>query len=113
VNRLRRDHKALEEFTNLQFYNAWNENILYYGKATADLSDFLLFHVCLDPHNAQEANFEVPLWAFKLPDDASIEVEDLVTGHRFTWFGKYQRIRLDPFYKPYAVWRLIPPGSPR
>jgi starch synthase (maltosyl-transferring) len=113
VNRLRREHKALQEFTTLQFYNAWNDNIIYYGKRTADLSDFLLFHVCLDPHNQQGADFEVPLWELGLPDDASIEVEDMVTGHHFTWHGKYQHIHLDPYYKPYAVWRLIPPGAPR
>ena len=113
INRLRREHKALQDFTNLTFYNAWNDNIIYYGKRTADLSDFLLFHVCLDPHNQQGADFEVPLWEFGLPDDASIEVEDMVTGHHFTWHGKYQHIQLDPFYKPYAIWRLIPPGAPR
>jgi starch synthase (maltosyl-transferring) len=113
INRLRREHKALQDFTNLSFYNAWNDNIIYYGKRTADLSDFLLFHVCLDPHNQQGADFEVPLWEFGLPDDASIEVEDMVTGHHFTWHGKYQHIHLDPYYKPYAIWRLIPPGAPR
>ena len=113
INRLRREHKALQDFTNLTFYNAWNDNIIYYGKHTADLSDFLLFHVCLDPHNQQGADFEVPLWEFGLPDDASIEVEDVVTGHHFTWHGKYQHIHLDPYYKPYAIWRLIPPGAPR
>jgi starch synthase (maltosyl-transferring) len=113
INRLRREHKALQEFTSLAFYNAWNDNILCYGKRTADRSDFLLFHVCLDPHNQQGADFEVPLWEFGLPDDASIEVEDMVTGHHFTWHGKYQHIHLDPFYKPYAIWRLIAPGAPR
>ncbi|GLQ55561.1 alpha-1,4-glucan--maltose-1-phosphate maltosyltransferase [Devosia nitrariae] len=112
VNRLRREHPALQEFTNLAFYNAWNDNILCYGKRTSDLSDFLLFHVCLDPHHAQEASFELPLWEFGLADDASIEVEDLVAGHRFTWHGKYQHIRLDPYYKPYAIWRLIGSGVP-
>ena len=111
VNRLRRDHPALQEFTSLAFYNAWNDNILYYGKRTPDRADFLLFHVCLDPHNAQEARFEVPLWEFGLDDAAAIGVEDLVTGHRFTWHGKYQHIRLDPYYRPYAVWRLIELGS--
>lgn len=113
INRLRREHKALQEFTSLAFYNAWNENIIYYGKRTTDRSDFLLFHVCLDPHNQQGADFEVPLWELGLPDDASVEVEDLVTGHHFTWHGKYQHIHLDPYYKPYAIWRLIPPGAPR
>jgi starch synthase (maltosyl-transferring) len=113
VNRLRREHQALQVFTNLSFYNAWNDNILCYGKYSTDKSDFLMFHVCLDPHNQQGADFEVPLWQMGLPDDASIEVEDMVTGHRFTWHGKYQHIELDPFYQPYAVWRLIAPGAPR
>ena len=110
INRLRRQHKALQDFTSLRFYNAWNDNILYYGKRTADLEDFLLFHVCLDPHNAQEADFEVPLWELGIADTGSVEVEDMVTGHRFTWHGKAQHIRLDPYYKPYAIWRLLRPG---
>jgi starch synthase (maltosyl-transferring) len=112
VNRLRREHPALQEFTSLAFYTAWNENILYYGKRTEDRSDFLLFHVCLDPHNAQEADFEVPFWELALPDDGSVEVEDMVTGHRFAWHGKVQHIRLDPYYRPYAIWRLLPPEMP-
>ena len=34
INRLRREHPALQSFANLTFYNAWNDNILYYGKMT-------------------------------------------------------------------------------
>ncbi|WP_366514493.1 hypothetical protein [Mesorhizobium sp.] len=44
-----------------------------------------MFHVCLDPHSAQGADLEVPLWEFGLSDDASIEVEDMVAARRFTW----------------------------
>jgi starch synthase (maltosyl-transferring) len=113
VNRIRNRHRALQEPTAISFYNAWNDNILYYGRRTADLSDFLLFHVCLDPHHDQHADFEVPLWEFGLPDDASIEVEDLVAQRRFTWHGKRQHIHLNPHCKPYAVWRLIPPARAR
>jgi starch synthase (maltosyl-transferring) len=111
LNGLRRNHKALQDFTSLAFYNAWNDNVIYYGKRTADLADFLLFHVCLDPHSPQGTDFEVPLWEFGLADDASIEVEDMVTGRRFHWHGKVQHIHLDPSYRPYAVWRLIAPAS--
>lgn len=113
VNDLRRAHPALQEFTNVEFYNAWNDQILYYGKRTADRSSFLLFAVNLDPHNAQGAHFEVPLWEFGLPDEASIEAEDLVVGTRFTWHGKVQHVWLDPQQRPYCIWRLIGPGVPR
>ncbi|MET1047612.1 MAG: maltotransferase domain-containing protein, partial [Hyphomicrobium sp.] len=111
INTLRRSSPALQDFTNVKFYNAWNDNILYYGKATEDLSDFLLFAVNLDPSNPQGAHFEVPLWELGLPDDASVEVDDLVGGHRFTWTGKVQHVYLDPDVQPYAIWRLHPRGE--
>jgi starch synthase (maltosyl-transferring) len=110
-NALRSKSPALQQFTNVTFYNAWNDNILYFAKATADLSDFLLFAVNLDPHNRQGAHFEVPLWEFGLPDDGSIEVEDVVSGQRFNWTGKVQHVLLDPQDNPYMIWRLRKPGS--
>jgi starch synthase (maltosyl-transferring) len=106
INTLRRGSLALQDFTNVKFYNAWNDNIIYYRKASEDLRDFLLFAVNLDPSNPQGAHFEVPLWEFGLPDDASIDVEDVVNGHRFVWTGKVQHIYLDPDIQPYAIWRL-------
>jgi len=111
VNRLRREHKALQSFTNLTFYNAWNDNILYFGKRSEGGDSFILVAVNLDPHHPQGANFEVPLWEFGLPDEASIEAEDLVVGGRFTWQGKIQHVLLDPGERTYAIWRLIGPGS--
>jgi len=111
INRLRRQHPALQQFTNLNFYNAWNDQIIYYGKMTEDLSDFLLFAVNLDFYHPQGAHFEVPLWEFGLPDDATVGVEDLITGERFTWTGKVQHMHLDPNVRPYACWRLLPTGG--
>jgi starch synthase (maltosyl-transferring) len=111
INALRRSSPALQQFANVKFYNAWNDNILYYAKATEDLSDVLLFAVNLDPHHAQGAHFEVPLWEFGLDDNASIEVEDVLSGQRFTWTGKVQHLRLDPHQNPYAVWRLYRPAG--
>ena len=108
MNRLRRQHPALQSFTNLAFYNAWNDNILYFGKSTPAKDDFILFAVNLDPHNGQGADFEVPLWEFGLPDEASIDAEDLVTSQPFTWHGKIQHMWLDPHQNPYAIWRLVP-----
>jgi starch synthase (maltosyl-transferring) len=107
LNRLRRERPALKAFRSLAFYNAWNDNILYYCKKTPDLSDFVLVAVNLDPRNPQGAHFEVPLWEFGLPDHASIEAEDLVTGRRFQWHGKVNHMLLDPQERPYAIWRLI------
>jgi starch synthase (maltosyl-transferring) len=85
--------------------------VLAYGKRTADLSDFLLFHVNLDPYDTQVFQFEVPLWELGLPDDGSILVRDLINGNTFTWVGKTQWLDLEPHTRPYAIWQLFAPGT--
>jgi starch synthase (maltosyl-transferring) len=111
LNRIRREHPALQQLEGLRFYNAWNDNILYYARFTPDLSDFVLFAVNLDPHHPQGAPFEVPLWEFGLPDNAVIAGHDLVTGADFTWQGKMQHVWLTPDERPYAVWALNNPAT--
>jgi starch synthase (maltosyl-transferring) len=110
LNRIRRENPALREFTNLRFYNAWNDQILVYGKMTAAKDNIVLIAVNLDPHHAQSASFEVPLWELDLPDWAAVEVEDLLDGHKFTWHGKVQQAWLDPNVNACAIWRITPPG---
>ena len=48
----------------------------------------------------------MPLWEFKLPDHAALQVEDLFTGARWQWRGKLQHLLLDPAVNPAAIWRL-------
>lgn len=111
MNRLRNDHGALRQLAGLAFYNAWNDQVLYYAKFTPDRADFVLFAVNLDPYQPQGAAIEVPLWEFGLPDDATIEGTDLVTGNDFTWKGKMQNVWLTPEDRPYAIWSLKHPGA--
>ncbi|MDQ1902268.1 alpha-1,4-glucan--maltose-1-phosphate maltosyltransferase [Paracoccus sp. WLY502] len=111
MNRLRRTHPALQDFTNVKFYNASSDKVLSYGKQTGN--DFVLIHVNLDPHNTQAFEFEVPLWEFGLPDEASVEVRDLIHGNSFTWHGKNHWLELEPHSRPYAIWQLFAPGVPR
>ncbi|MEM7026191.1 MAG: alpha-1,4-glucan--maltose-1-phosphate maltosyltransferase [Pseudomonadota bacterium] len=110
LNRIRRENPALQGFTNLRFYNAWNEQVLVYGKMTGARDNIIIIAVNLDPHSGQSASFEVPLWELDLPDDAEVEVEDLIEERRFIWHGKVQQVWLDPEVNPYAIWRIIPPG---
>jgi starch synthase (maltosyl-transferring) len=108
LNRLRRANPALQTHLGTTFLNAFNDSILYYERATPDRSNVLLVAVGLDPHNPQEADFEIPLWNWSLPDDAALEAEDLIQGSRFVWRGKRQHMRLDPHALPYAIWRVHP-----
>ncbi|GGC25854.1 hypothetical protein GCM10011371_11810 [Novosphingobium marinum] len=108
LNRLRKAHPALQTHLNTRFYTAHNENVIWYGKPAPDGSDLIMVMVNMDPHNAHECDYEVPLWQFGLGDDASIAVEDLANGNRFELTGKWQHTRLSPD-EPYRIWRFIAP----
>ncbi len=106
LNRIRRHHPALQSHLGLKFYNAFNDQIILYGKRDPLDHSMVLVVVSFDPHIAQEAAIEVPLWEFGLPDEAAIAVADLMSGEYFTWHGKHQYIRLDPVDLPFRIWRL-------
>jgi starch synthase (maltosyl-transferring) len=108
LNRIRRDNPALHELCNLRFYNAYNDQILLYGKMTAAKDNAILVAVNLDPHHVQSCHFELPLWEFGLPDQGALGIEDLLTRAAFRWQGKIQHLRLDPHTNPCAIWRLTP-----
>jgi starch synthase (maltosyl-transferring) len=106
LNRIRRQHPALQSHRGLTFYSASNDQIILYGKRDRLDASMVLVAVSLDPHIAQEAAIEVPLWEFGLSDQAGIQVTDLMRGESFMWFGKHQHIRLDPAESPFRIWRL-------
>src|SRR5690349_13994504 len=78
LNRLRREEPALQSHLGLTFYNAFNDNILYYGKTAPGHRDRILVAVSLDPHNVQDADYEIPLWEWGLGDDQALERDDLL-----------------------------------
>ncbi len=107
LNRIRKQNPALQTHLGVTFLLARNDAVLYYEKATADRSNVVLIAVSLDPFQAQEADFDLPLWHWKLPDDGALSAQDLVGGGQFTWRGKVQHLRLTP-ENPYAIWRVRP-----
>jgi starch synthase (maltosyl-transferring) len=111
LNALRRAHPALQSHLNVTFYNAFNDQVLLYGKRLPGHDDMILVAVSLDPHHVQEASFELPLWEWKLSDHGALFVEDLMRGGGAVWHGKVHYLRLDPADLPFAIWRLSPAGG--
>ena len=91
----------------MTFYNAFNGNILYFGKHAPESADRILVAISLNPHGPEEADFEIPLWEWGLPDSAALLAQDVLRGGSFVWHGKMQHMRLTPD-APYAVWRARP-----
>lgn len=116
LNLLRRQHPELQSHLGTRFYVAHNDQVLYFGKFLdeahlARSRSLVLVAISLDPHAAQEAQIEVPLWELGLPDHASVAAQDLWDGHDFAWHGKQQTIRLDPS-RPFSLWRIRAGATP-
>ncbi|KAB7770965.1 alpha-1,4-glucan--maltose-1-phosphate maltosyltransferase [Xanthomonas maliensis] len=110
LNQLRRLHPELQSHLGTRFYQAHNDQVLYFGKFLDDAHlarsrSMLLVAINLDPHAAQGADVEIPLWELGLPDHATVTVDDLWDGHRFHWHGKHQHLHLEAS-RPFALWRL-------
>ena len=108
LNRIRKGNPELQSHLGLRFYSAHDEQVLLYGKMAADRCDMILVAVNLDPFHAREVTIEVPLWEWSLPDNCSVGARDLMRDATFVWYGKFQRIRLDPAELPFAIWRIVP-----
>jgi starch synthase (maltosyl-transferring) len=105
LNRIRRENPALHSHLGLRQLIAFNDNVMFFEKASPGRENVLLIGVSLDPHQPQEADVEIPLWSWNLPDHGALNMEDLITGQKFTLAGKWQRLRLEPGM-PFSIWRV-------
>jgi starch synthase (maltosyl-transferring) len=106
INQARRENPALHEYDNLEFYQADNNNILFYGKSTPDRSNNIMGVVNLDPHHVQESSVYVPIDRYGIPPDQDYQVCDLLTGQRYLWRGSKNYVRLDPNIEPCHLFRV-------
>src|SRR5437762_6463250 len=64
LNKIRDQNRALQLYTNLRFYPAENDAILFFGKMTAARDNIILVVVNLDPHRRQNSFVDVPIEQF-------------------------------------------------
>ena len=107
LNRLRHTNPALRSHLNTTFLPAGNDAVSVFMKATPDRSNVLVMAISFDPDQAQETAWEFPFWLWQVTETSPFEADELLTGERVTWRGKFQSVRLDPS-RPYAIWRVRP-----
>jgi starch synthase (maltosyl-transferring) len=108
INAIRRENPALHHDRNLRFYPCDNDQILFYGKATPDLSNIVLAVVNLDPHHVQSGWVRVPLAELGLASGPgeSYQVHDLIDDARYLWHGESNFVQLDPVASPAHIFRV-------
>jgi starch synthase (maltosyl-transferring) len=110
INAIRRAHPALQHDRTLEFHDTDNEQLICYTKRAPDGTDPILVVVNLDPGNMQHGHVKLPLFDWKLPLDAAVEVEDLLSGETYFWSGEWNYVRLDPQIRVAHVFAMrLPP----
>jgi starch synthase (maltosyl-transferring) len=100
LNKIRRQNRALQLYTNLRFYHAENDAILFYGKMTAARDSIILVVVNLDPHRKQHSFVEVPIEQFGQMQGDAYQVQDLLGDATYTWRGRRNYVELNPEIQP-------------
>jgi starch synthase (maltosyl-transferring) len=100
INEIRKQNRALQMYTNLRFYSADNDSILFYGKMTPARDNIILVVVNLDPFRKQNSFIHVPIDEFGRMDTDEYQVRDLLTGARYLWRGRQNYVELDPEIQP-------------
>jgi starch synthase (maltosyl-transferring) len=109
LNKLRRENPALGQLRNITTHYSDDEQILVYAKRLAPefnggKDNTVIVVVNTDPHSVRETMVHLDMQALELPH--SFEVEDLITGKKFTW-GEHNFVRLDAFSEPAHILRVI------
>jgi starch synthase (maltosyl-transferring) len=100
LNKIRKENRALQLYTNLRFHDAENDAILFYSKMTAARDNIILVVVNLDPHRKQNSFVYVPIESFGQMESDVYQVQDLLSSATYTWRGRRNYVELDPDIQP-------------
>ena len=106
INRIRKENRALHEYTNLRFYVSESAHVLFYGKMTEARDNIILVAVNLDPYQAHDAFIHVPVEEFGWLESDTYQVHDLLTDERYLWRGSRNYVSLSPHERPAHIFRV-------
>jgi len=96
LNRLRREHPALQRDETLRFHPIDNDQLLAFTKHSSDGSDIVLTVLSLDPFAPRAGRLELDLAKLPRVLPAKQTVTDMLSGQTFEWDGPRAYVALDP-----------------
>jgi starch synthase (maltosyl-transferring) len=106
VNRVRRQHLALQQNNTLAFHATDNDALLWYSKTAGADRVFVVANT--DPHHLQHGHVQVPISELGIPPGRPYVVEDLLDDARYTWRGEWNYVRLDPSERTSHIFVIRP-----
>ena len=94
LNRIRRDHPALQTLRGITFHETNNPEIIAYSRQ--DHGDVVLTVCTLDPKQRQSGTVQLNMPALGLAWDSTFAAHDLITDNTWTW-GTEVYVELDPY----------------
>jgi starch synthase (maltosyl-transferring) len=115
LNRIRREHVALQFNDTLTFQRVDNDQLIAYAKTRgkAPESDVVVAVVNLDHYYPQSGFVELDLSSLGVDVQRPYVMHDLLTDARYTWEGSHNFVRLDPADVPCHVFSLEQPPARR
>jgi starch synthase (maltosyl-transferring) len=113
VNRIRREHEALQFNDRLHFHATDNDQLIAYSKVRegANGKDVVLTVVNLDHHHAQSGWVTVDLDVVGFSGALPYTAHDLLSDSLFTWRAGSNFVSLDPLVVPCHILALTQDGS--
>lgn len=106
VNAIRKSNVALQEYDNLTFHSCDNQQLISYSKRDAKSRNTIICIVNLDPYHQQSGWIHFDLQALGLVYGLW-QVEDLLSGERYTWEGDSAFIMLVPQKSVAHILRIV------
>jgi starch synthase (maltosyl-transferring) len=106
MNRIRKEHRALQSNDNFRFHGTDNPSLICYSKATSDLSEVIIVVVNLDYVYRQSGWVDLDLGALGLDADQAFRVHDLLGEGTYSWRGSRNYVELTPDSLPAHVLRV-------
>ncbi|MCX4241034.1 alpha-1,4-glucan--maltose-1-phosphate maltosyltransferase [Paraliomyxa miuraensis] len=106
INRIRREHPALQQDHDLRFFDADDEQLLCFAKRSPLHEDTIVVVVSLDPHQPRSGWVRIPASELGGREGEPLQVHDLLSEDRFAWSGDAHFVRLDPRAMPAHVFRV-------
>ena len=114
LNAIRRAHPALRQLRNLSVHWSDDDAILVYVKhldaalSPDGRSDTVIVVVNTDPHSVRQTMVHLDTRVWGVEPGTPYEVEDLVTGARWTW-SDHNYVMLDAFTEPVHILHVKEP----
>ena len=83
-----------------------NDNLLFYGKMTDDLSNIILIVVNLDPFHTHSGRVNVPIRELGIDPAQPYLVHDLIGDDKYIWQGERNYVEINPDSSPALIFRI-------